>query len=204
MLVSYEVETYNARMAAELIPESHDRFHWPQFGLRSLFLAIALLGVLFALMTAIGATASAALLLILAMVGLHVAGNRLGTLLRDGADDRCSENSCAESLVDAPPIPVPQNQPLPRLCQHTRLSWLNRILIALGIVAGATCGYEVLLNWTTAALPGLVVGSVSSGVLGGSFGFLLASFLEIALCAWWQASSDINSNDRAVVANRPA
>ncbi len=55
----------------------------PQFRLRTLFLVVTYLAVVFALMGVIGPIASTALLLLLAMIALHVAGNALGTRLRD-------------------------------------------------------------------------------------------------------------------------
>jgi hypothetical protein len=37
---------------------------------------------------------------------------------------------------------------------------------------------------------GLIVGSISSAVVGGCAGFLVGSFAESTLSAWWQATSE--------------
>ena len=57
----------------------------PQFGLRTLFLIVAVCGALFALFGAIGWLASFGLLIVLSIVCLHVLGNVLGRSLREQA-----------------------------------------------------------------------------------------------------------------------
>lgn len=56
----------------------------PQFSLRALLLGVAAVAALLGLMVAIGPAGSALCLLLLALAIAHVAGNALGTLLRDG------------------------------------------------------------------------------------------------------------------------
>jgi hypothetical protein len=174
--------------------EPRDQTVLPQFTLRTMFAAVALICVLLALEGLLGPIASAVLVSGLALVGLHVAGNALGTTLRDQTsekrpfqhDEQFSEitQTAIRSLAAAPP---------PRLSQRTRLSWLSPIVICLGAIIGAWLAADVLVETTNAHIPGVVVGSISGAVLGGFFGFLGGAFLEMALTAWWQATSNSNA-----------
>ena len=209
-LVPCVANSYNEGMATGLLPDPRAGLRLPQFGLRTLFFVVALLGVLFAVMAAIGPAASAALLLGLAIVGLHVVGNRVGTALRDGVDAELARNASDEArrrqnfTQIQRSVRTQLDQPVSGLYQRTRLSRLNRVLGGFGAAIGAAAGYAVLANWTAASIGGLVVGSVSSAVLGGGFGFLWGSFLEAALCAWWQAASEAPSRDRSAISKNRA
>ena len=55
-------------------------------------------------------------------------------------------------------------------------------------MTGGILGGLSLASWTRASVPGWIVGTISSAVLGAFFGFLLASFLDMSIRAWWQAS----------------
>ena len=183
-------------MAAGPSHEPREHFKLPQFGLRSMFFAVAACGGVFAVMAAIGPVASGAMLLGAAVIGLHVAGNWVGTSLRDSElKDRSNDVPFSNALspFDARSLSMRTEHSTPRLCQHTRLSWLNRALGVLGAVAGAAVGCGVLLSWTGASVAGLIVGSVSSAVVGGCAGFLVGSFAESTLTAWWQATSEAKS-----------
>jgi hypothetical protein len=201
-LVSRVRRRYNAGMAAGPIHEPREHFKLPQFGLRTMFFAMAACGGVFAVMAAIGPVASGAVLLGAAVIGLHVAGNWVGTSLRDSeAKDRSIDVPFSNALspFDARLLSMRTEHSTPRLCQHVPLSWLNRVLGILGAVAGA-----VLLSWTGASVAGLVVGSVSSAVVGGCAGFLISSFAESTLTAWWQATSEANSQPTRKFSNGAA
>src|SRR5215831_12193233 len=62
---------------------SDKQYRLPQFCLRSLFLLVAICGVLFAVLAAIGFVASIAMVIVLSIVCLHVLGNVLGRKLRE-------------------------------------------------------------------------------------------------------------------------
>ncbi|HEY2880828.1 MAG TPA: hypothetical protein VGJ15_00290 [Pirellulales bacterium] len=168
--------------------EPHDRLKLPQFTLRTMFLVIAALGVLFAVMTVIGPWASVGLLFALAMVGLHVAGNAIGTTLRDN-NSPANIQFREPPRIDSEAVPVRHKTAPPRLCEHKRLSWLNCITTVLGAVAGGYAGAIVLGVWASTPLRGLVLGCASSALLGGFLGFMAGSIVEIALAVWWQATS---------------
>jgi len=162
----------------------------PQFSLRTMFLVVALLGLLFALMGLIGPMASGALLLALAVVGLHVAGNVVGTTLRNNAPvapRQTIEDPPRVALVPA----VPQRDlPPSRLSQKTGLGRFNGLCAGLGAIAGSAIGSTILEYSGDITVRGMVVVFISSGVLGAIFGLLFGCFLGMSLSAWWQASSE--------------
>jgi hypothetical protein len=160
----------------------------PQFRLRTLFLAVTVFGVLFGLLHALGPIASAVFLMVLATIGLHMVGNALGTTRRDESTERFGER--ARPVVDQFGVAercaaVKKSH---RLRERSPLGWVIRITTLLGATAGMAAGVFALSQWTDGKLPGLVLGATSAGVLGGFFGFLGGSFLEITRRAWWQAS----------------
>jgi hypothetical protein len=176
-------------MSAGPLYESDAPLKLPQFGLRTMFLVVAILGLLFALMALIGPLASVALVLLLALVGLHVAGNIVGTTLRNNAP------VAQGRLIDLPPVvlePVllERDLPPPRLSERTGLGRFNRLCAGLGAVAGSAIGSSILEYSGDVSVRGMVVGFISSGVLGAIFGLLFGCFLGMSLSAWWQASSE--------------
>ncbi len=161
----------------------------PQFGLRTLFLIVAVCGALFALFGAIGWLASFGLLVVLTIVCLHVLGNVLGRSLREQASsdtDRNGEIAKTQPTSVKPHVALAKS----RLFEHTPIGWTMRIFCVLGTLAGAALGSMALVDFTGATGRGIVVGAVSCAVLGAFFGFLIGSFLEMFLRAWWQAASE--------------
>ena len=113
-----------------------------------------------------------ALVVLAASVAMHVAGNAIGTGLRDAADRRL-ERVPGPSRPDLPP-PRPTH-----LERHTSLGRLVPVSAGVGAACGGVVGSAALLGLTAASIPGAVLGGASSAVIGGLFGFLVASFLEI-------------------------
>jgi hypothetical protein len=167
----------------------------PQFCLRTLLAVIGILAVLFSVMGTIGPMASAGLLLILTVVGLHVVGNALGTSLREGAPQRTADRP-AMDRPEQRPTPVHDGLPVSRLRERTPVGWIIRATTLIGAGVGGWLGVIVLAEWTEGSDTGLVVGTVSLAVLGGFFGFLLGSFLKMSLLAWWQATRSSDSVSR--------
>ncbi len=108
----------------------------PQFRLRTLFLLIAVLAVLFAVMGTIGPIASAALLLFLCMVGLHVAGNALGTTLRDDSSARFRWQNATAIESESKPAANRSTMTAPRLSEHTPLGWIRYAIFFIGALVG--------------------------------------------------------------------
>lgn len=177
-------------MSAGPINDVPRRAEYPRFRLRTLFFVVTVCGVLFGVMHALGPVASVALAMVMASIGLHVAGNALGTARRDASTEPLSE-SFRSSIEDAL---LKQHceaaRGAHRLRESTPLGWTIRITTLLGASTGLALGIVGLREWTNAELPGLVFGAMSAAVLGGFFGFLTGSFLEIARRAWWQATCE--------------
>jgi hypothetical protein len=124
--------------------------------------------------TAIGWLGLAGWLAAMVVVGslaAHVAGNALGTRLRDATDERLER-------------PVRHATPLPHhepslLHERTSLGRLVPVSVGIGAVCGGVAGSYALVLATGASFAGAVIGGVSSAVIGGLVGFLAASFVEV-------------------------
>ncbi len=135
------------------------------------WLAVAL-GVACAAIGWLGLAGWLAVVVLAASVAMHVAGNAIGTRLRDAADRRLERvpGSCRPDLPPARPT---------HLERHTSLGRLVPVSAGIGAACGGVVGSAALLGLTAASIPGAVLGGASSAVIGGLFGFLVASFLEI-------------------------
>ncbi|MCC7084229.1 MAG: hypothetical protein IT427_04390 [Pirellulales bacterium] len=162
----------------------------PQFRLRTLFFVVTLCGLLFGVMHALGPIVSAALLMALMTVGLHIAGNALGTSRRDESTEwfGTATRSATDDIEMAERIAAATAAH--RLREHTPLGWIIRATTLFGAALGMVLGMVLLHEWTKGKWPGLILGAMSAGVLGGFLGFLSGGFLEIMRRAWWQASTE--------------
>jgi hypothetical protein len=75
-----------------------------------------------------------------------------------------------------------------RLHQRTPLGRIIQVTSGGAALVGALMGGAALAFWTDTSLSGWFVGTLSSAVVGGFVGFLLACFLEMTIRAWWQAA----------------
>lgn len=118
-----------------------------------------------------------AVAVLLASIAMHVAGNAIGTRLREATD-----HDLARRPTAAPPPPPPQTSTsVPtHLERRSSLGRLVPISAGIGAVCGGTVGAIALLTLTSSSPAGAVLGGGSSAVVGGLFGFLAASFVEIA------------------------
>lgn len=115
-----------------------------------------------------------AVAVVLASIGMHVAGNALGTTLREAAD---ADLARLRRRAVAPPT-LPQTPPT-RLERRQSLGTLVPISAGIGAGIGGVTGATALVMLTPASLAGAALGGISSAVIGGLFGFLAASFIEI-------------------------
>jgi hypothetical protein len=129
------------------------------------------LGVACAAINWLGLAGWLAVVVLGASIAMHVAGNALGTSLRDAADRRLERP--AGPKVDLP-TPAPTH-----LERRTSLGRLVPVSACIGGICGGVAGSVALVAGTAASLPGAVLGGISSAVLGSLFGFLVASFIEI-------------------------
>ena len=118
----------------------------------------------------------------IASVAMHVAGNALGTTLREAADRDLTR--LRRRPTD--PVELPQAKPT-RLERRQSLGRLVPVSASIGAVVGAAAGAAALVTLTSASVAGATLGAVSSAVIGGLFGFLAASFVEITRTALGEA-----------------
>jgi len=115
-----------------------------------------------------------AALVVAASLAGHVAGNALGTRLRE-ATDRDLARTAAQPPVGFVPPPSPPT----RLQRRASLGRLVVVSAAVGGACGGLIGAAALRWLAASSLAGAVFGGVSSAVIGGLLGFLAASFVEI-------------------------
>jgi hypothetical protein len=110
-------------------------------------------------------------LVVVGSLAAHVAGNALGTRLRDETDERLEK-----PLRRATPIPAHE----PSLLNgRASLGRLVPVSVGIGAVCGGVAGSYALVLATGASYAGAALGGVSSAVIGGLGGFLAASFVEV-------------------------
>jgi hypothetical protein len=112
---------------------------------------------------------------LLSSVAMHVAGNAIGTRLREATDhDLALRRNTSLPAAAPPPVSGPTH-----LERRSSLGRLVPISAGIGAACGGTAGTLSLL-WLTASSPaGALLGGGSSAVVGGLLGFLGASFVEI-------------------------
>ena len=155
-----------------------------QYSLRTLMLGVTVAaGVCGMLVILPGLWGWSVLFFVLLIVG-HVAGNRLGTSLREQADDELLTNGGAKP---AGPWSKPTGAPRLPSTEPTG-SWqtkapLNRrhfVVAAVCALLGAVFGGFVITEsiGSNATLAGIGVAAAASGVLGGFVGFLISTSLS--------------------------
>jgi hypothetical protein len=160
----------------------------PRFSLASLFLIVTVLGVLFAAMTYLGAYAVLIFVVFLLTVAAHVAGNAIGTQLR--------ENGNRRPMSDAPrpkqrPIAPTDFAPASQLHHRSALGMPIVITTVVGsVVGGALGGYGLTMLMERPTLSAILLGVIASAVLGGIWTFIASSFFQVATGALRQATRD--------------
>jgi hypothetical protein len=108
-----------------------------------------------------------------ACVAMHVAGNAIGTRLREATD---SDLRRRRPAARQPAMPAPRPTLLERKSDLGRLVLVSA---AIGGICGGVAGSAALLLLAASSPAGAVLGGVSSAVIGAILGFLGASFVEI-------------------------
>jgi hypothetical protein len=166
----------------------------PQFGLRTLLLTVTALSILFAVFAAVGPMWSAMLAMVFSLVGLHVAGNALGTRLRDDAPRLVEIDKPVGTEDPAPLQMAPEFPAATRLQEHASIDYHCWIAAAAGALLGASIGGICVagLVGERLTLPGLLLGITSSAMLGGLFCFLASSLFLVARTAWQEALQSLD------------
>ncbi len=160
----------------------------PQFGLRTMLLVITAIGVLLAFRHWFDPIVVVAVTFLALSVACHVAGNAIGTRLREIGNQ---PNQAADTLNLTGRIrPQPQDfAPTTQLGQRRSLGYTIVIATSMGIAAGAIGGGF----WTFLTCRGqpeiltIAVGVAAFAVLGGLASFAIVGFMQVLLGAIWQA-----------------
>lgn len=126
-----------------------------------------------------------AVVVIVASVGMHVAGNAIGTRLRDEADKSLADRAASHAFGGPSQAygnwirsALPQQRP-GRLEKTESLGRLVPVSAVIGGGIGGVSGAAALALFVKSSLAGAILGGVSSAVIGGLLGFLGASLVEI-------------------------
>lgn len=128
-----------------------------------------------------------ALVVLAASIAMHVAGNAIGTGLRDGADRGISRDR--QRPASSGPLPS-GGRPWRsgRLARKERLGLLLPVSSLVGGLCGGIAGAGSLAWLVGASSAGVALGGVSSAVIGGIVGFLGASFIAVVRSAIREAA----------------
>lgn len=173
--------------------ESEHTTRPPQFGLRTLLIGMTAISIVFAVFVAVGPMWSALLALAFSLVGLHVAGNALGTRLREDASHlEFTPTTTVDRdalLAILPEIPTAQ-----RLQEKTAVDRCWWVAAAFGALLGSAIGGFCIKAFAgpKLTLPGMLLGIVSSAVLGGMLFFIVSSAITVARRAWREALGSLD------------
>ena len=132
------------------------------------------LGVACAAIGWLGIAGWMAAVVILASVGVHVAGNAIGTRLREATDRDLARVGSPRAVRPLPPRTAPA-----QLQRRSSLGSLVPVSAGIGGICGGAAGSLALYRLTASSPAGALLGGASSAVLGALLGFLVASFVEI-------------------------
>ena len=163
----------------------------PQFGVTSLLGFMAAVALLVTAWQSLGPLWALVITLFALAILAHVAGNAIGTKLRDAG--RRSPGTAA--------TPHPKQAaahhfaPATQLSRRKKMGWPTLIVSAGFALVGAIAGGALLahFNWSRLTAANLTLSVVSCGVLSGLWGFWLCSFAKVALHAWQEALRHENS-----------
>ncbi|MEE2706439.1 MAG: hypothetical protein VX988_05270 [Planctomycetota bacterium] len=149
-----------------------------QFRLRTMLLVVACLSAAMASIHWLGLLWSSALIFVAVLAAAHVAGNSIGTQLRDRGS--LYGRSPPEPPPALPP-PVPGDLATPPLGKSTPLSHTAALTTLIGIVAGAVAGWLAfgIVDRGQLAAGDWAIGVASCAALGGFWSFLGAGFFQI-------------------------
>ena len=162
----------------------------PQFGLRTLLLAVAACAVLASLYQWMSPMALAAVVLLVLAIIAHVAGNAIGTRLREIGSDRPFDDDASGRLRAKPK--AEDFAPATRLGQRHGLGWPLLLATAIGTISGAVGGgvWTILASRGPVGPLNIAVGVVAFAVLGGIAAFAAYGFVQVGLTAVRQALAE--------------
>ena len=162
----------------------------PRFSLATMFWAIGMLAVLFATMSYLGTSAALLLALFATAVFAHVAGNALGTKLRDSGDTSLVPmNERGASLRQRGA--ATDFAPTTKLRDRYALGWPALMATVAGaVVGGLLGGVGLTLSMNQITVQAVALAVIASTVLGAIWAFAAASFIQVSFTAARQATSE--------------
>jgi len=163
----------------------------PRFHLSTLLWLVAFLCAVFTMMGMVGPYGVFALILLVLSVFAHVAGNAIGTRLRENGDFPISS--------DGKPIPMdpnrfrkphePEYAPITLLGRQVSLGLIVFVITISGVVVGAVGGgsFLTIVNWQRVTVPAMLFAALFSSILGGFAGFVTSSFVKVLVGAQLEA-----------------
>jgi hypothetical protein len=172
----------------------------PRFGLRTMLLLMTAVCVVLVAYTWFGAYVSMLLALFVLAIFAHIAGNWLGTRLRDAGSRQLpaeQAGSVWHSTAKGKDLAPQHFAPASHLHQRSPLPRFVVITVGVGLLAGTAGGALLVwfVNGPRATLGNVAAGAVAFGILGAFFTFLLASFAEAGWRAVAQATRDQTSDE---------
>ena len=182
--VCMERESDNANPTQNSV-DSHPSLEPPRFGLKTMLALVAAVAVALAIWQAVGPVVGASLLLTCLVVFAHVAGNAIGSTLRD----RSSQSNQTRKATANRTVMPDDYAPVTQLSRRAPLGGFMVVMTVLGVIVGAIGGgYGLWRLHPDTATPGsLGVGSLATGTLGGLWAFWSYSLVRVVAGAWWQA-----------------
>jgi hypothetical protein len=171
----------------------------PQFGLRTLLWVITGCAAIFALSRWLTPIALAGVVMLVLSVIAHVAGNAIGTRLRELSGRQRPKRSEGSSTPTLDRPAAHDFAPVTRLGQRTSLGWPIIVGTAAGTLAGGIGGgVWTVFNARGAVDPfSIAVGVLAFAVLNGIGAFVIFGFLQVGLGALRQALSHASRPDES-------
>ncbi|MCL6481792.1 MAG: hypothetical protein K6U02_08695 [Firmicutes bacterium] len=187
-------------------PHDHDELllRPPQFTLRTLLIGMSLVALLCSLVQWVTPAGLVALVLLIAVIVCHVAGNALGTRLRQLGMERARRQLAEEPLPSLPAHPAasplvsaarPETAPS-YLGQRRSLGWPVLLASGAGFVLGGAGGVLGALEKSGGVwMPEVVgVGAIAFAVLGGLAAFAMTALVQVGLGAVRQALCSMSAD----------
>jgi len=183
---------------ASHLPESDRATRPPQFGLRTMLIGMTAVSAVFGVFVAVGPMWSAMLALTFSLIGLHVAGNALGTQLSERPHAVSNELPRLSTGEPVESVAIPRFVPAKSLQANTSIErrwWIGALI---GAVLGAIIGGLLIANLVgnKLTLAGLLLGISSSSVLGGFLFFMAISVWTVARTALREAIETLDEDCR--------
>ena len=172
----------------------------PRFSLATMFWAIGMLAAAFAAMTYLGAYATLLFALFAAAIVAHVAGNALGTKLRDGGAKMAPSKKRAAAVRQR--VEATDFAPTTKLQDRYGLGWAAVFATLAGAVCGGLLGgIGLTLLMTEITLSAVSLAVIASTVLGAIWAFAAASFLQVGYGAAREATSEVAAREESATSS---